>query len=176
MSSFITVEGLWNDGAIIDKYIENSRYIGEDAFGHPHFENTYTRVGKLLHAMKYNGHYDTSEEIADLCIQQLGEWLSCKKIDVILPTPPTNDRIEQPVYMIAETLASKLHIPYSEVILKKIDKHSAKNMPKDAKTLKGAIIKQKDAKRPCNILLIDDFYSTGETANECVTVLKNMYY
>ena len=173
MSSFLPVAGLWDDGVIIDKYNESSIYIGDDVFGYPQFNNTYTPIGKLLHAMKYNGHYNTSEEIAEICVQALGEWLSEKKIDIILPAPPTNERNEQPVYLIAECIASKLCIPYSEDILIKTDKRSAKNMPKDSKSLKGSIIKLKDAKRKCNILLIDDFYSTGETANECVSVLKS---
>ena len=43
---------------------------------------------------------------------------------------------------------------------------------KDAKNLKGSIFKMKNAKRKCNILLVDDFFSTGETATECVSVLK----
>lgn len=173
MSSAISVIGLWDDGIVLDKYMESSAYIGEDVFGHAQFNNTYTPIGKLLHAMKYNGHYDTSEEIADICIRTLGEWFANKKIDIILPAPPTNERNEQPVYMIAETLASKLGIPYSDEILKKVDCRPAKNMPKDSKFLKGSVVKRKEAKRKCSILLIDDFYSTGETANECVAVLKS---
>lgn len=173
MSSVIPVSGLWDDGVIIDKYTESSTYIGEDVFGHPQFNTTYTPVGKLLHAMKYNGHFDTSEEIADICIRSLQEWLSDKKIDIILPAPPTSERAEQPVYMIAESLAEKLGIHYSEEILMKTDSRPSKNMPKESKSLKGTIVKLKEAKRRCNILLIDDFYSTGETANESVSVLKS---
>lgn len=173
MSTVISVNGAWDDGVVLDKYNESSVYIGEDAFGHTQFKNTYTPVGKLLHAMKYNGHYNTSEEIADICIELLSDWFSSKRIDIILPAPPTTERIEQPVYMIAETLASRLDIPYSDKILVKTDKRSVKNMPKGKKALKGSIVKLKDAKRKCNILLIDDFYSTGETANECVSVLKS---
>lgn len=45
-------------------------------------------------------------------------------------------------------------------------------MPKDKKEISGTIIQLKPAKRKCNILLIDDLYSTGETASECVNVLK----
>lgn len=30
----------------------------------------------------------------------------------------------------------------------------------------------KNAKYPCNILLIDDLYKSGATASECVNVLK----
>lgn len=182
MSSVISVYGLWDDGVVIDKYNESSVYMGEDAFGHPQFKNTYTEIGKLLHAMKYNGHYNTSEEIVDICINELKEWITSKKIDIILPAPPSTERTEQPVYMIAETLAYRLGIPYSDEILRKNDNRSSKNMPKEAKSLKGSIEKLKSAKRKCNILLVDDFYSTGETANECVFVLKsdplveNVYY
>ncbi len=46
-------------------------------------------------------------------------------------------------------------------------------MAKDNKQLQGTIRKLKDAKYKCNILLLDDFYSTGETAAECVRVLKS---
>lgn len=168
----ILVSGLWNDGVVVDRYNVSSVYIGEDVFGHPQFDTTYTPIGKLLHAMKYNGHYNTSEEIADICIHELGEWLSGKKFDIILPAPPTSARYEQPVYLIAEALAARLGVPCSEDILVKTDDRPAKNMPKDGKELTGSIRKLKDAKRRCNILLVDDFYSTGTTANECVTALK----
>lgn len=173
MSEVIPVSGLWDDGVVIDKYNESSVYLGEDAFGYPQFRNTYTPIGKLLHAMKYNGHYNTSEEIVDICVARLSDWFSSKKIDVVLPAPPTTERVEQPVYMIAETLASRLGLPYSDKVLVKTDRRAAKNMPKGEKILTGSIAKRKDAKRKCNILLVDDFYSTGETANECVSVLKS---
>lgn len=172
MASPIAVIGKWDDGIVVDKYTETSTYIGDDAFGHPQFQTTYTQIGKLLHAMKYNGHFNTSEEIAGICIDALGSWFVDKKIDIILPAPPSTERPSQPVYMIAEVLASKLGIYYSDDVLVKTNNLPAKNMPKDAKNLKGTILQCKPAKRPCNILLVDDFYSTGETANECVSVLR----
>ncbi len=123
--------------------------------------------------MKYNGHFDTSAEIANSCISFLKEWLSDKKIDMILPVPPTSDRAAQPVYLIAEAIAENLCIPYSDDVLEKTTNTPSKNMAKNRKQLKGSIRKRKDAKRRCGILLIDDFYSTGSTANECVSVLKD---
>ena len=172
MGVAIEVNGLWDEGFIIDKYVESSEYIGDDVFGHPRFNTTYTAVGKLLHSMKYNGHLDTSEAIAELCAEFLDQWLSGKKIDIILPAPPTVERISQPVYMIAEAISSKTHIPYADDVLKKTNSVPAKNMDKGNKDMRGSVVKLKPATRKCNILLIDDLYSTGSTANECVSVLK----
>lgn len=173
MGAPIPVSGLWDDGVVVDKYNESSVYLGEDVFGYPQFRNTYTPTGKLLHAMKYNGHYNTSDEIVNICLGELEEWFLSKKIDAVLPAPPTAERLEQPVYMIAETLAFRLGIPYSDEVLVKTDRRLVKNMPKEGRSLKGSIEKRRNAKRKCNILLVDDFYSTGETANECVAVLKS---
>jgi predicted amidophosphoribosyltransferase len=86
----IKLEGNWTDGYALDKHLISSEYIGEDAFGHKQFRNTYTEIGLLLYKMKYNGHYDTSEEIRDLAIPFLNEWLKDKRIDIILPVPVTN--------------------------------------------------------------------------------------
>ena len=52
MGNPIVVTGLWDEGFVVDKYTESSTFIGEDAFGHPQFNTTYTHIGKLLHAMK----------------------------------------------------------------------------------------------------------------------------
>lgn len=172
MNTTIKIDGLWDEGIILDNYVQTSKYIGEDAFGHPQFNTTYTEVGQLLHSMKYNGHFDTSKDIVDFCIDFLSLWLNDKVIDIILPIPPTNERFLQPVYAIGEEISKRLNIPYSDKVLRKTNNKSAKNMPKDNKQLKGSIIQLKSAKRKCNILLIDDFYSTGETANECVLTLK----
>ena len=74
--------------------------------------------------------------------------------------------------MIAEAISAKMHIPYAEDVLKKTGSIPAKNMDKNSRDMHGSIVKLKPATRKCNILLIDDLYSTGSTANECVAVLK----
>ena len=168
----IQVFGPWDEGYVLDKYMVSSEYMGEDAFGHPVFNTTYTEIGKLLHAMKYNGHIDTSERIWKHCSSFLKRWLAGKDIDIILPVPPTNQRYFQPVFAFAEVLAQHLKIPYSSEILEKISLEQAKNMPRENKNLKGSIRQLRPAKRLCNILLVDDFFSTGQTAGECVSVLK----
>ena len=79
----VKIFGLWDEGYVIDNYIVSSRYIGEDPFGFRQFDTTYTEIGKLLHAMKYNGHFDTSERIVDYCYDFLKQWLADKTIEAI---------------------------------------------------------------------------------------------
>ena len=76
------VVGPWDEGYVLDKYVVSSEYIGEDVFGHPAFNTTYTEIGKLLHSMKYNGHLDTSERIWEHCSLFLKRWIDGKDIDL----------------------------------------------------------------------------------------------
>ncbi len=168
----IKLDGLWNDGYALDSYSISSEYIGEDPFGKKNFKTKYTAIGELLYKMKYNGHQDTSEQILNLATEFLDSWLQEKNIDVILPVPPTDNRFVQPTFLIAETIAQHYNIPYTNEILIKTSSLASKDMPKDAKNLNGTIQTLKKANRQCNILLIDDLFSTGTTANECVKVLK----
>lgn len=178
----IQLFGNWEEGYALDVYIESSEYIGEDVFGHPMFDSTYSRVGALLHRMKYNGHENTSWEIVHLYRRFLTHWMRDKRVDAILTIPPTNDRAEQPVVLFAQALSEALEIPFSPDVLEKVSSEQAKNMPRGEKNLKGTIVQKLMAKRACNLLLVDDFYSSGATARECVSVLqrderiKKIYY
>lgn len=168
----ISVSGLWDEGFVIDMYSERSEYIGEDAFGKKHYDTTYTLSGKLLHAMKYNGHHDNSKALGEICAEFINKWLSDKKVDVILPVPPTQRRDAQPVFLIVEAISSITGILYSNDILIKTSFEQAKMLENKSK-IYGSIAMTKPAKRKCNILLVDDIYSTGSTAHECTRVLKN---
>ena len=74
--------------------------------------------------------------------------------------------------MIGEVLASRLNLHYAEDVLRKTSDSPVKNISKDKRDVRETIVKLKLAKRPCNVLLIDDFYSSGTTANACVRVLR----
>jgi len=168
----IKLTGNWTEGYALDKHTISSEYTGEDAFGHKQFKNIYSPIGELLYKMKYNGHHDTSEDILNLAKPFLDEWLANKNIDIILPVPPTKKRDIQPIHIITEVFAEHCNIPYSAEVLFKIATNQAKDMNKDEKNLQGSISLLKNAKRKCNILLVDDLFSTGSTINECVRVLK----
>ncbi len=122
--------------------------------------------------MKYNGHIDTSAQILSMLTEFMDRWLRNKTVDVILPTPPTKYRETQPVFVIAEAIANHYDLPYSSDVLVKHSNLQSKDMSNDCKDLAGTISMKMSAKRKCNILLIDDLYSTGSTANECVKILR----
>ena len=168
----VAIEGLWDEGYALDLYTLSSEFIGEDAFGHPRFSNTYSEVGRLLYQFKYNGHLDTRQQIASVAVEFLHDWLEDKDVDTILPCPASLVREIQPVYAIAYEISELMGIAYTDQVLKKNSSIAVKNTAKEERNLEGLIIKEKSAKRPCNVLLIDDIVDTGTTANECVRLLK----
>lgn len=166
------LEGNWTDGYALDQYILKSEYVGDDVFGDPLFNNTYSEIGKLIYSMKYNGHYDKSEEIAELCSDFISTWLRGIKIDAIVAVPPTRRRDAQPVFMIGEALHTKTGIPFASNVLEEDPCAEMKGVPREERNIQGCIHQVRPATRPCNILLFDDIFSTGTTAKECVRVLK----
>lgn len=115
----IKLSGNWDEGYALDEYTIRSVPTGYDAFGNMSFDTEYTEVGQLIHDMKYNGHFNTSMEIAKYAYRDISVWLSDKSIDTILPVPPTRERTEQPVFLIAESIAQLLKIPYTSNVLMK---------------------------------------------------------
>lgn len=172
MNGCIKLDGIWDDGYAVDYHTISSEYLGEDPFGNKRFDTTYTRVGELLHKMKYNGREDTSLKILDLCIPFLNSWLEDIHIDCILPMPPSEKRSVQPVFLIAKAIANHYNIPYTNDVLYKNSKAPSKNLAKDGKDLTNTIEVLKPAVRHCNLLLIDDLFSTGATATACTRQLK----
>lgn len=88
----IKLSGNWDEGYALDEYTIRSVPTGYDAFGNMSFDTEYTEVGQLIHDMKYNGHFNTSMEIAKYAYRDISVWLSDKSIDTILPVPPTREQ------------------------------------------------------------------------------------
>ena len=103
-----------------------------------------------------------------------------KKYDIIMPIPISKKRFKQRGYnqsaLIARNLAKVLNIDYKENVLVKIKNNKPQSelgQNERGINVKG-VYKLKDKKNVYqkNILLIDDIFTTGSTANECAKVLK----
>lgn len=49
----IVIKGPWNSGWALDLHTLSSAFVGDDAFGHPQFENKRSEIGELLYQFKY---------------------------------------------------------------------------------------------------------------------------
>ena len=178
----IEVEGNWTEGYTLDKHSLYSIPLGENEFGHMMFDTKRTELGELLYKMKYNGHTDTSAEILELISPFLDDWLLDKNIDFVIPIPPTQKRILQPVFAVASQIAQYYGFDYDLNIFRKTSDVQAKDMSEDDKNLFGCIEMLKHSTKSHNVLLVDDLYQTGSTAKECVRLLledaniNNIYY
>lgn len=164
------IYGEWTEGFVLDKHTESSVFIGYDEWNRPQFDTTYTELGKLIYRMKYNGHENTSSDIMNLCEAFLSEWLKKINVNVVLPVPPSYQRSQQPAFILAQAISNRYGITYYNDILVKTSTEASKNMDRFSKVVNISL--NRYAERHSRLLLIDDLFDTGATANACVKALR----
>ena len=166
------LDGLWDEGYSLDQYNLKSIYLGEDVFGNSQFDSERSELGELIYKMKYNGHENTVDNIVDIILPFVSDWLSRIHVDIIIAAPPSKTREIQPVFEITRELAKRLKKHFSSDVLVKLSEDTIKNIQPEERDLRNQIFMTKKAKHHADILLIDDVIETKTTANECVRVLK----
>lgn len=115
------------------------------------------------------------------CILSDGEVCKIiRKYDIILPVPLHKKRFKERGYnqskLISDILAQKLGIQTFDDVLVKIKNTlpQGKNLLHDRrKAIKGAFcVENPDKIRGKNVLIFDDIYTTGNTANECKKIIE----
>lgn len=103
-----------------------------------------------------------------------------KKYDIIMPIPISKKRIKKRGYnqsaIIAKNISKMFNIDYKENVLVKIKDNKPQSelgQNERSSNVKG-VYKIKVSKQifQKKILLIDDIFTTGNTANECANILK----
>jgi len=171
----IRLRGNWDEGYAIDLHTISSIYIGDNAFGHPEYDTSRSKIGEMVYQLKYKFKREVAYDIIELIDPFLHSWHALKLVDVVIPVPPsTKSRDFQPVYLIAELIAKSLNKHYAFDLLEKVNIEQIKNLTSEekVKAISGSILKHRHFKKDVNILLVDDLYQSGITLNEVCTVLR----
>ena len=161
------IEDYKNTSSYFDEHIYLFQYNGEirDAILKYKFDEKSYIYRTFLEFIKNN---------ENICAQ-------IKKYDIIIPVPISKKRLNSRGYnqssLIAKNLAQELNIEYSEKILIKIkDNKPQSEMKQDTrKSNVSGVYKVINEERINNkkVLIVDDIFTTGSTADECARVLKD---
>ena len=172
-----SVNGNWRSGWTLDVHTISSIPIGRDENGNERFETLRSELGERVFQLKYRDNHSEAIPIAEA----MADFLHRKPntltfVDVIIPVPPSTQRAIQPVNRIAIELGSRIQKPVlTDAIWKNRDTPCLKNIPDRAERLKlldGIFDVNSDLIQFDGILVIDDLYDTGVTANAVAHALK----
>ena len=165
------VQGTWVLGWTLDAHTVSSEFLGYDANGHAQFNTVRSELGELMYQLKYRGRLDAADALA----AAMAEFLKNKpvllsRVGLVATVPPSNTgRAVQPVFEVAKRLADRLGKVASDGLIRKVKETPALKDVFDAEQrrelLHGAFEADASRVRGAGVLLIDDLYRSGSTAN-----------
>ncbi|WP_035552179.1 ComF family protein [Burkholderia sp. 9120] len=170
------IYGNWDKGYALDKHMLSSVYTGDDEYGHPRFDNTRTEAGEAVFQLKYRNGWDNAELLAQAVACNIGPLVP--HIGLIVPMPATSARARQPVAEVANALGRIKNTPvFHHLLFKQAGGQKMKDIPtREAKVeaVKDAFSyeDQIEGNGKHNVLLLDDLYDSGATAEAAVAVLR----
>jgi competence protein ComFC len=171
----VVIQGAWRLGWALDVHTTSSEFIGYDANGNPQFDTTRSPLGELLYQLKYRGQ-QTASQVAEVMAESFDDKpVVLSRIDLIVPVPPSTVRAVQPVVQIARELGKKLNRPVVvDAIRKTRDTPGLKGVqdPEERRELlDGAFEVDPGQVNGKGVLLLDDLYRSGATANAVTIAL-----
>ena len=136
-------------------------------------------ISKMIRNIKYANKMHMIRYFAS----QLGDtYANMPTCDVVVSVPPSQDRLRYRYHdhtkLLAEEFSKITGVPYNPDVIQRTRETEPleKKSPKDRREhLKGAFrIADRLAIKAKRVLILDDVYTTGATANECATILKKM--
>jgi len=136
-------------------------------------------IKELIHSFKYKKRLFLKGVLADILCDFAAAFIDCKAIDAIVATPMHRNGISKRGFNQAEVLAKglaiKLGLPLIQgcLIKTKRTRQQAKlDKAERLKNIRGAFYARKDADlNGKKLLLVDDVFTTGATADESSKVL-----
>lgn len=153
----------------------SSTFLGYNEYGHAPYDTTRSPLGELLYQLKYRGQ-NTVNDVAEVMAGLFNDKLNALgRIDLIVPMPPSTPRPIQPVVQVATAIAQKLGKRFSAGAIRKVkETPGLKDIhdPEERRErLEGAFEVDADQVKGKGILLIDDLYRSGATANAATIAL-----
>jgi competence protein ComFC len=167
------IPGRWSNGYTLDLHTTSSGLAGRDGYGHPQFASKRSELGELLYRLKFRGDKSVVSEIAEVVGSFAESYLP--KVDLIVPVPPSSQRKEQPVILIAHAIGARIGIPVFEDCVWKVRETSQlKNVldfEERSRLLEGAFEIDRSVTNGKTVLLFDDLYRSGATLNAVNSLL-----
>ena len=153
-------------------------------------KNSHYDQGKAVFEYKgavkqsiYRFKYDNSREYAGFyaasAVENYSGWIQRNKIDAIVPVPMYRKKKRKRGYNQAEVLAREISRGFSiplrtDLVLRKKSTKAQKELSRKErkKNMERAFVVKKEAGMYRDILLVDDIYTTGSTANAIAGKLK----
>ena len=159
----------------LDVHTTSSEFLGYDQNGHAQFDTTRSPLGELLYQLKYRGK-PTASQVASVMADFFdGKPNALSRIDLIVPMPASTARAVQPVAEVAKALAKKLNKQFVADALKKTRETPGLKGIQDAEErrelLDGAFEAARTLVMGKGVLLVDDLYRSGATANAVTLAL-----
>ena len=134
-------------------------------------------IRDLLINYKFNDYSYLADTFAYLIKNNKKMFGILKSYDIIIPVPLHKKRLLERGYNQTELIAKKLGIKVETnclIKIKNIKPQSTKNAEERKKDIKNTyILKNEEKIKGKKVLLFDDIYTTGSTANECIkTIIK----
>jgi len=169
------VQGAWTRGWTLDWHSTSSTFLGYNEYGHAEYDTIRSPLGELLYQFKYRGQ-NTVEQVAEVMAQFFDDKPNgLAKIDLIVPVPPSTPRQLQPVVQIATAIAQKLGKAFSTNAVRKTKETPGLKNVHDAEErrelLDGAFEVDASQVKGKGMLVIDDLYRSGATANAVTVAL-----
>ncbi len=136
-------------------------------------------VSNMIRALKHLADLSMARPLADLMMQNPPDRLADECFDFVLPVPLGKERLLQRGFNQSESIVGLLAqhygwrtLPRHTVFRRHRPPQSTLKGSERRRNIKNAFEIREPLPKGCNILLIDDVFTTGATLNELAKMLK----